>query len=64
MIIHKMYIFEQTLETVATEGGTFWFGFFKNYLETAHVFLFQENKLSIYLNKLWKRQKEKKNDFR
>ena len=49
MIIHKMYIFEQTLETVATEGGTFWFfGFFKNYLETAHVFLFQENKLSIY----------------
>ena len=52
MIIHKMYIFEQTLETVATEGGTFWFGFFKNYLETAHVFLFQENKLSIYWNKL------------
>ena len=47
MIIHKMYIFEQTLETVvATEGGTFWFGFFKNYLE--NVFLFQENKFSIY----------------
>ena len=63
MIIHKMYIFEQTLETVATEGGTFWFGFFKNYLETAHVFLFQENKLSI-LEQTLETTKRKKNDFR
>ena len=42
-------MFEQTLDSVVTEARTFRFGFFQKYLETAHVFLFRDNKLSIYI---------------